>query len=205
MDKTLTTNNIAQYFQVTQRTVVQWINQDKLKCFRTPGKHIRVYREDFIKFLKEYHMPVPEELTAVIEALGKKRILIVDDDKSMVAAIDRVLNLENKYELEIAYDGFDAGQRFIAHKPDLVILDIRMPRVDGYKLCLAIRNSPENKDVKILIISGFISEKDKVLFNKLAVNDYFLKPFENDELKMKIANLFLWNRRADDQRSNVAQ
>jgi CheY-like chemotaxis protein len=50
--------------------------------------------------------------------------------------------------------GLKLVKKFITHKPDLIILDIRMPRVDGYKLCAAIRNSPENKNVKILIISG---------------------------------------------------
>ena len=200
MQKTsLTTKQIAEYCQVTQRTAVQWINEGKLKFFRTPGKHIRVDRKDFVEFLKEYHMPVPEELAVFVETNGKKRILIVDDDKSMVDSIQRLLKRENKYDLEVAYDGFEAGQKFITHKPDLVILDIRMPRVDGYKLCSAMRDNPENKSVKILIISGLIEIKDKNKIIKLGADDYLEKPFEGKQLKEKIAVLFGWDKREEDK------
>src|SRR3989338_6807020 len=194
-EKTLTTKDIAEYCQVTQRTAVQWINEGKLKFFRTPGKHIRVYRKDFVEFLRTYHMPVPEELAAFVETNGKKKILIVDDDKSMVDSIVRLLKRENKYDLEVAYDGFEAGQRFITHKPDLVILDIRMPRVDGYKLCSAIRNNPENKNVKILIISGMVEDKDKSTIVKFGANDYLPKPFDSKEFKTKIAGLLGFSKR----------
>ena len=200
MQKTsLTTKQIAEYCQVTQRTAVQWINEGKLKFFRTLGKHIRVYRKDFVEFLKEYHMPVPEELAVFVETNGKKRILIVDDDKSMVDSIQRFLKRENKYDLEVAYDGFEAGQKFITHRPDLVILDIRMPRVDGYKLCSAMRNNPDNKNVKILIISGLIDAKDKNKIVKLGADDYLEKPFENKQLKAKIDDLLGQNKRAEDK------
>ena len=186
----LTTKQIAEYCQVTQRTAVQWINEGKLKFFRTPGKHIRVYRKDFVEFLKEYHIPVAEELNESVEENGKKRILLVDDDKSMVDAIVRLLKRENKYNLEVAYDGFEAGQKFITHKPDLVILDIRMPRVDGYKLCSAMRNNPDNKNVKILIISGLIEAKGKNRIMKLGANDYLEKPFDNKQLIAKVNAFF---------------
>ncbi len=189
-DKSLTTKDIAQYCQVTQRTVVQWISEGKLQCFRTPGKHIRVGNNDFLKFLKEFQMPIPAELTSDLKKSGKKRILIVDDDKSMVDSIQRILQLENTYDSQVAYDGFEAGQKFITHKPDLIILDIRMPRVDGYKLCAAIRNSPENKNVKILIISGLMSQQDQARLKALGADDYLQKPFGNNELKSRITHLF---------------
>ena len=143
-------------------------------------------------------MPIPEELTASVETNGKKKILIVDDDKSMVDSIERLLKRENKYDLEVAYDGFEAGQKFITHKPDLVILDIRMPKVDGYKLCSAIRNNPENKSVKILVISGLLGAKDKDSVMKMGADDYLLKPFDNKELKTKIADLLGFSKRAAD-------
>ena len=199
MQKTsLTTRQIAEYCQVTQRTAVQWINEGKLKFFRTLGQHIRVNRADFLEFLKMHQMPIPEELTASVETNGKKKILIVDDDKGMVDSIQRLLKRENKYDLEVAYDGFEAGQKFMTYKPDLVILDIRMPRVDGYKLCSAIRNNPENKNIKILVISGLMGAKDKDKIIKLGAADYLVKPFDNKELKTKIADLFGWDKRAKD-------
>jgi excisionase family DNA binding protein len=190
-EKSLTTKDIAGYCQVTQRTAVQWINEGKLKFFRTPGKHIRVSREDFVAFLKTYNMPVPRDLepSAEADSRAKRRVLIVDDDREMVDAIARILRNEKMYDLEAAYDGFEAGQKFMTRKPDLVILDVRMPRVDGYKLCSAIRNSPENRDVKILIVSGLVGEKDRQMIKKLGADDYLAKPFSGQDLKTKIADL----------------
>ena len=182
--KAITTYEAAEHCQVTPRTVIQWINEGKLKAYRTPGNHSRVQIEDFINFLKQYNMPIPTELT--FGNGDRKRILIVDDDKSMVDSIQRLLKRENKYDLEVAYDGFEAGQKFITHKPDLVILDIRMPRVDGYKLCPAMRNNPDNKNVKILIISGLIEAKDRNRIIKLGADDYLEKPFKSHILKEKI-------------------
>ena len=196
--RALTTYEIAEYCQVTPRTVIQWVNEGKLKAYRTPGNHSRIEIDEFLDFLKRFNMPIPVEYTFE-KSSDKKRILIVDDDKSMVDSIQRFLKKEKVYDFEVAYDGFEAGQKFMTYKPDLVILDIRMPRVDGYKLCSAIRKDPSNKNVKILIISGLIEAKDKKTITKLGADDYLEKPFENKQLKAKIANLLGWDKREADK------
>ena len=187
--KSLTTKNIAEYCQVTQRTAVQWINDGKLKFFRTPGKHIRVNRADFIEFLKKYQMPIPEELVSSLNTNSKKNVLIVDDDKGMVDSIQRFLKREKVYDLEIAYDGFEAGQKFTTFKPDLIILDIKMPGLDGYELCSHIRKKPENKNTKILLISGEVNQNGLQQIKKSGADDYLAKPFDNKTLKIKIEEL----------------
>src|SRR3989338_7055679 len=174
MKKYLTTKNIAEHCQVTQRTVAQWINEEKLKAYRTPGNHSRIQTEDFLSFLKKYHMPFPAELTPQV---NKKRVLIVDDDQSMVDAIYRILKKEKIYDLEIAYDGFEAGRKFFGFKPDLIILDIRMPGLDGLQLCSRIRANQENKNVRILFISGVIDQKAMGRIKKSGIDDYLEKPF----------------------------
>jgi len=200
MNKTaLTTYEIADHCQVTPRTVIQWINDGKLKAYRTPGNHSRVQKEDFLGFLKKYHMPLPVE---VVSNTNEKRVLIVDDDKSMVDAIHRILKREKIYDLEIAYDGFEAGEKFTAFKPDLIILDIRMPGLDGYQLCSRIRGNQKNKDVKILLISGAVDQKDNGRILESGANDYLAKPFEMKELKDKLQKLFGWNRRTGDRDKN---
>jgi len=186
IEKALTASEIAQYCDVTPRTVTQWISEGKINAHRTPGKHSRVKREDFINFLEKYDIPVPDELRTND---GKKRILIVEDDEDMVQSIRRMLLTENKYEIDVAYDGFVAGQKFMANKPDLVILDIKMPKVDGYKLCSAIRGDPNNKNVKIVVISGAIDVKGAEKMKLLGANDYLPKPFDNNDLKRKIERL----------------
>ena len=184
---TLTTYEIAEHCQVTPRTVIQWVNEGKLKAFRTPGNHSRVTFEDFIEFLNRYKMPVPQKLSALQN--DKKRILIVDDDKSMVDSIQRLLIREKIYDLDVAYDGFEAGEKFAIFRPDLVILDIMMPGLDGYKVCSRIRSNPQNKNVKILFISATIDQNAVEEIKKSGADDYLAKPFNTKELKEKIVSL----------------
>lgn len=198
-EKSLTTKDVAQYCYVTQRTAVQWINEGKLKSFRTLGKHIRINRKDFIEFLQQHNMPIPEDLTAPADHKRKKRILIVDDDPGMVDAILRFLLVGKMYDLETAYDGFEAGQKFSEFKPDLLILDIKMPGLDGYQVCSRIRKIETNKDVKILFISGTVEQSKIEGLKKLGADDYLAKPFTNQALEEKIHNLFGWNRRLKDK------
>jgi len=185
---TLTTYEIAHFCQVTPRTVIQWINEGKLKAYRTPGNHSRVSIEDFMNFLYRYNMPVPDHL--IHHAVrGKRRILIVDDDKSVVHIIRSLLAKEEIYELAHAYDGFDAGRKFIEFKPHLIILDLNMPVINGYQVCESIRQGANNQDVKILIASASHGEAGIQKALALGANDYLFKPFNGDEMMMKITGL----------------
>jgi two-component system response regulator VicR len=187
--KTLTTYGIAEHCQVTPRTVIQWINEGKLKAYRTPGNHSRVSVEDFMDFLRKYNMPIPDDA-----AQGdRKRILIVDDDKGMVNAIERFLIREKMYDLQVAYDGFEAGQKFAIFNPDLVILDLKMPGVNGYTLCSNIRKVQKNKDVKIVLISGSI-EHESMQIEEMGADAYLEKPFKIQVLKKNIQMLLTKGR-----------
>jgi len=188
MKKALTTHDIAKYCNVTPRTVAQWINEGKIEAYRTPGKHARVQKDQFLNFCDEFDIPVPDEFKKGEE---KVRILIVDDDKAMVESIKRALAPEKEYSVDFAYDGFEAGQKFITHKPDLIILDIRMPKVDGLQLCSAIRADPNNSHVKIFVISGMVDDTMAQKVLKLGANDYLSKPFNNKVLKEKIIQYFM--------------
>ena len=185
-EKPLTTGEVANYCHVTYRAVLKWIAAGKLKAYRTPGQHSRVRAEDFLHFLKEYNMPIPEGL---LERNRKRRILIVDDDKEMVNAMKRFLLLEKQFQIEAALDGFTAGQKFAEFAPGLIILDIKMPGMDGYEVCSQIRKDPNNKNVKILAISGVIDIDGAERILALGANDYLSKPFKNVYLKLKIERL----------------
>ena len=182
----LTTGQVAQYCHVTHRAVLKWIESGKLKAYRTPGNHSRVSVEDFIGFLQQYQMPIPEELQP---AVTQKKILIVDDDRGMVHSLERTLVLENKYIVDTAFDGFQAGRKFAAFKPDFIILDIRMPGLDGYQLCAYIRSEASNKHIKILVISAMNDPKGIQKILALGADDYLEKPFSNQVLQEKIKHM----------------
>jgi len=174
----LTTGEIAKFCHVTHRGVLKWVASGKLKAYRTPGNHSRVSIEDFLHFLQEYKMPVPEEL----QLKTTTRILIVDDDRGIVHSLKRVLMMENKYVVQEAHDGFEAGKKYQAFHPALVILDIHMPTMDGYQAYAAIRQDTASKNTKIIIISG-TNEADEIQKIKGMGADGFLqKPFSNEAL-----------------------
>lgn len=181
-----TTGQIAVFCHVTHRAVLKWVASGKLKAYRTPGKHSRVNLEDLIAFLHAYDMPVPQELG---DTLKHKKILIVDDDRGIVHALQRFLLLDNAYEVAVAYDGFEAGRKFEAFKPHLIILDIMMPGIDGYQVCEQIRKNPLYKPVKILVVSGLNEPVEIERIMTLGANDFMPKPFSHDGLKEKIHQL----------------
>ncbi len=183
----LTTGQVAEYCHVTYRAVLKWIAEGKLQAYRTPGKHSRVRVEDFIEFLKKYHMPIPEGLSAVS---SQKRILIADDDQNVVNLIKLILEADKIYAIEAAYDGFEAGQKFSTFLPDLIILDINMPGVNGYKICSHVRSQSENDHVKILVISGLIGKQEtEENIIKLGADAAMAKPFDPKQLSQKVKEL----------------
>jgi len=178
----LTTGEIAEHCHVTDRAVLKWIDEGKLNAYRTPGNHSRVSIEDFLKFLKQYNMPVPAEF----QQSDKVKVLIVDDDKEMVSSIRRVLSLKNIFEIDTAYDGFTAGQKFAEFRPKLILLDTKMPGMDGYEVCRQIRKDANGKDVKIIVVSGALDMDGMEKIMQLGANDYLTKPFRNEFLMLKV-------------------
>lgn len=179
----LTTGEIAQHCHVTDRAVLKWIDEGKLRAYRTPGNHSRISVADFLQFLKAYNMPIPSEFRE--DGAGHK-ILIVDDDKEMVSAIKRVLLNHHGFVVDAAFDGFSAGQKFAEFKPDLILLDIKMPGVDGFEVCARLRKDPASRGVKIIIVSGALDMDGMEKVLAFGANDYMTKPFRNEFLLMKI-------------------
>ena len=185
----LTTSDIAEYCDVSPRTAVQWISEGKIKAYRTPGNHSRVKIEDFLTFLKNYNIPIPKEFISTDSQDNKKRILIVDDDKDMALTIERTLKLQSKYDIDLAFDGFDAGRKVIEFKPDLVILDIRMPGMDGYAVTKRIKDIPELLHTKIIAISAFFEEEGREKILSLGANVCLDKPFNKEDLLNGVGKL----------------
>ncbi|MCA9402167.1 MAG: response regulator [Candidatus Omnitrophica bacterium] len=117
------------------------------------------------------------------------RVLIVDDDKEMVNAITRLLALTDNFEIRTACDGFMAMMRFKEWQPDVIIMDIRMPGLDGYELCRRIRTEEVGKGVKIFAISGMISDVEAGKLPGIGVDQFLAKPFDNSELLDKLYTL----------------
>lgn len=186
-DRPLTTGEIATYCQVTLRAVLKWVSTGKLKAYRTPGRHCRVRPEDFVDFLRRFNMPVPKELSSVSQP--PKRVLIVDDDPTMTRSLQHMLNTVGGYLVDVAYDGFSAGFKFAVDRPDLMTLDLRMPVMDGYKVCSLIRADPRNAGMKILVISSVSDEEEMQEVLGLGADAYMTKPVSREKFLNKVAEL----------------
>lgn len=123
---------------------------------------------------------------------GKQRILIVDDNHALVLAAKLVLQ-KNGFDVIIAYDGLEGLEKAQQEKPDLIILDINMPKMNGYEVCRQLRNKPETSRIPIIILSS----KGEVDVNKnapvvglkeifdgydLGANNFLTKPVTADDL-----------------------
>jgi DNA-binding response OmpR family regulator len=115
----------------------------------------------------------------------KKRILVVDDEPHIVNLIK--LTLEPRYEVYEAYSGTEAIKIASKVEPDMVILDLMMPRVDGFATCVTLRNSPETKNVPIMILSAKGQIIDKFKSINSGADDYMTKPFDPDELARRVS------------------
>jgi len=164
-DKTYTTFNIAKMMGVYPSTVAKWIDDGVIEAYATPGGHRRVKEANFKVFLKEHDIPIPEE---VINSDGKSKpvtILVVDDDVMVLNSISGMLGtLGEDYSVLTAEDGFEAGQMITMHVPELVVLDIMLPGINGIKVCRIIKKEfPQMKVLPVLYsrikLTLFPSEK----------------------------------------------
>jgi CheY-like chemotaxis protein len=124
------------------------------------------------------------------EASRRKRILVVDDDQVIVETITAALEEDtHNYEVISAADGFEAGIQVGHLKPDLLILDIMMPDIDGYEVCHTIKSSENTKHIKIIVLSGYLDEENYRKMREFGADICFSKPLPLDKLKEEIARL----------------
>lgn len=182
--KDLTTGEIARYCQTTYFTVNNWIKTGKLQAYRTPGGHHRVSQEHFLAFLTAYQLPVPEEFTSQLTP----RLLVVDDDPGVVDMLRLALEQEG-YEVETAADGYEAGLKMATFKPHLLILDLVMPRLNGFELCTRVKVDPLTRHVNIIAITAYVTEGNLEQAIAAGADVCLGKPFHTDELLREVGRL----------------
>ena len=117
-----------------------------------------------------------------------KKVLIVDDEPNIVAALEYLLE-KSGYEVSVADNGEEALARVQSFSPDLVLLDVMMPRVNGYEVCRRMRERPDWKHIKIVMLSAKGRDVEVSKGVSLGADLYVTKPFSNVELVAKIGEL----------------
>lgn len=120
--------------------------------------------------------------------MEKKRILLVDDETELAEMVK--LRLEaNNYEVLTAYDGKEGLDLARREKPDLIILDLMLPKIDGYKVCRMLKFDEKYKKIPIILFTSRIQESDKEVGFEVGANAYITKPFEPQVLLDKVREL----------------
>jgi excisionase family DNA binding protein len=181
----LTTFEISQICEVNPTTVQNWIKEKKLRAFLTPGGHRRVRREDFIGFMKEFGMPLPAEFKE-----SPSSILIVDDEEEVLDLLIAVMESgDENLRVQGLRNGVEALLSIGERQPDLLILDIMMPGMNGFEVCEKLKSAPANRNLKIVAISG---DHDPAIRDRIlaaGADLFFAKPFDMMVFRTECLNL----------------
>ena len=180
-----TTFEISQICGVNPTTVQNWVKGKKLKAFTTPGGHRRVRREDLVSFLNRFGMPVPADLNQ-----SPPLIMIVDDEKDILDLLEDLMNSgDDEIRVAKATGGVEALLAIGECKPDLLILDIMMPGMNGYEVCQKLKSSPGTRNIKIVAISGDHSATVRERVLNSGADLFFAKPLKMAEFRKQCFNL----------------
>jgi len=148
-----TTFEAAKLCHVSPLSIINWVNAGRIPAFRTPGGHRRIRREDLARFMRENGIPLPEELR---DGSGRSRVLVVDDEAAIRDIFAESLAQRSKpYEVMTAADGFEAGRLVATFRPDVVLLDLRMPGLDGFQVCRTIKGDSETASTVVIAMTGY--------------------------------------------------
>ncbi|MFH1352137.1 MAG: response regulator [bacterium] len=181
--KIFTTQDVSRMLSCDLTTVIKWVNEGKLKAYKTPGGHRRIEGPDLVDFVKKFKLPFPDELKE------ENRILIVDDDPDFVSLTAGYLQKVDNIRIDSANEGFLAGEKVISFNPHVVILDVKLPGIDGYEVCRRIKEREETKGIKILVVTAYDSPQDRRTALESGADVYFVKPLKSDQFVSTVKKL----------------
>ena len=167
----LTTGEVAKICNVAPRTVSKWFDSGALHGYRIPGsKDRRIPLNQLIRFMKQHGMPLNGLMS------GCTRVLIVDDEQDIVEVLEKILEDEAKYEVEVTNGGFAAGLTAEKFRPHVILLDMHLPDIDGREVAKQVRGNPDLQLTKLIAMSGRMTEDEsKGLMSEF--DGFLRKPF----------------------------
>lgn len=179
----ITVTEAAKVCKVTRATIWRWVKSGLLKAGVTAGGHYRIFREDLHKLIKSKDMT-----SCSRTVINKHKILIVDDDPS-VRKLFIMAFMKNGFETDSASDGFEAGIKVVKFQPHIVILDLYMPKLDGFEVCRQLKNNNGTSTIKIIAISGYTDQKNREKIISCGADRFFEKPVDMKVIIKEINHL----------------
>jgi len=181
MKTVFTTGEAAKICKVSQQTIIRCFDSGQLKGFRVPGSRFRrIPRDALYRFMRENNIP-----TDALES-GRRKLLVVDDDPEVVQLIKDALLADGRFEVRDVNNGFAAGMVAKEYHPDLMVLDIMLPDINGKSVCELVRGDSSISDIKIFCISGMVEEDKIEELREAGADDFMHKPLDVDELVRRI-------------------
>lgn len=177
----LTTGEVAGAYGVSIPTVKRWIRDGRLRAIKTSGGHFHISRREFLRFRAAYAGAAVGE--------GPPRILVVDDEPTVRAALVEALGLEQGSKVEAAVDGYEGLVKVGTFRPHLLVLDLLMPGLDGFRVCQRVKADPVARATKILAITACRDEDVGRRILQAGADGFLLKPFQLSELRAEVARL----------------
>jgi excisionase family DNA binding protein len=168
----LTTGEVAKICSVAPRTVSKWFDSGALHGYRIPGsKDRRIPLNQLIRFMKQHNMPLNGLMT------GATRVLIVDDEQDIVEVLEKILEDEAKYEVEVARGGFEAGIIAERFRPHVLLLDMHLADIDGREVAKHVKANSDLQLTKVIAMSGKMTDEESKGLMATGFDGFLKKPF----------------------------
>jgi excisionase family DNA binding protein len=159
---------------VSVSSVSKWIDDGTLVAGRTPGGHRRIEAGELVAFLRRQKLPIPAELQP-----PPPKVLIVDDEKSFIKWLAEEIRTRCPgVEVLAAMDGYSAGEIVASEKPEVIILDLHIPGMDGFEVCRRIKTNPLHSGAVVIAVTGDPTHANRARILKLGASMCLAKPFE---------------------------
>ncbi len=169
----LTPRELAELCGVSPDTVRSWCFRKQIKFATTPGGHKRFRRQDVLEFLKDRGFPLPPT-----DKVSPIKVLVVDDEDAFRKSLVGALQKEPAFNVKEAGDGYEAGRMLGEFEPDVLVLDIVMPGIDGFKVCSDIRKRTQGEHVRIIAVTGYPDENVFQQAREAGANECLSKPLD---------------------------
>lgn len=169
---------------VFHTTVINWTRQGRLKARRTPGGHRRIAAGDLLEFMRRFGLPIPEGLEG-----RARRILIADDEPPIQKALRRLFSSLPGVRLRACRNGLEALIWIGKESPDLLLLDLRMPQIDGLRVCRLLKSKEQTSSIKIIAMARAALSHGEERLVKRHASALFYKPFPLKQLRDTVARL----------------
>jgi CheY-like chemotaxis protein len=194
-EKLLKISEIAEKAKVLPSTIRHYTDIGLLKFASTTEGGHRLYDEDAtlaqmarIKLLSARGLSLPS-IRAELGPEARKRILVVDDEPEVGDLVRDTLSTKHAFDIKVAMDGFTAGRMMLDYLPDLVILDLMLPGVNGFDVCKQIRADEALRAGKILAVTGYDTAENIKKIMDAGADAYLTKPFDTKDLVRAVGKL----------------